>query len=256
MPEIKQEDRVHPRLPEPAGASHADPTRARTATRPRPVRPLRPTGPTGSARLRTPNRRGELPASHLRSYHLLADSGDRSCFERGAGSDTGVRFAGRDKLVYLVGLGEVVERLGRGVADRLDRTAQVGEGIPDRNQAVAFRLHGLFFHVSQTTPKRSSRKECRLTTIRHGGPCGLRSEMRSAERAGKSVVFLCRKAASRMPQPQRGGCGMAQTRNAAEPLSFISLIPLWLSPVNRRDSLRTREIEKDESAPPQTGGGM
>ena len=80
------QDRVHPRLPEPAGASHADPTRApqgRTATRPRPVRPLRPTGPTGSARLRTPNRRGELPASHPRSYHLLADSGDRSCFERG-----------------------------------------------------------------------------------------------------------------------------------------------------------------------------
>ena len=38
-----------------------------------------PTGPTGSARLRTPNRRGELPASHPRSYHLLADSGDRSC---------------------------------------------------------------------------------------------------------------------------------------------------------------------------------
>ena len=68
------------------GASHADPTRApqgRTATRPRPVRPLRPTGPTGSARLRTPNRRGELPASHPRSYHLFADSGDRSCFERG-----------------------------------------------------------------------------------------------------------------------------------------------------------------------------
>ena len=77
------QDRVHPRLPEPAGASHADPTRApqgRTATRPRPVRPLRP---TGSARLRSPNRRGELPASHPRSYHLLADSGDRSCFERG-----------------------------------------------------------------------------------------------------------------------------------------------------------------------------
>ena len=64
------QDRVHPRLPEPAGASHADPTRApqgRTATRPRPVRPLRP---TGSARLRTPNRRGELPASHPRSHHI------------------------------------------------------------------------------------------------------------------------------------------------------------------------------------------
>ena len=48
---------------------------------------------------------------------------------------------------------------------------------------------------------------------------------------------------------------MAQTRNAAEPLSFISLIPLWLSPVNRRGSLRTREIEKDESDPPPKQGG-
>ena len=75
--------------------------------------------------------------------------------------------------------------------------------------------------------------------------------MRSAERAGKSAVFyaavplnLCRTLRG------GGGDGMAQTRNAAEPLSFISLIPLWLSPVNRRGSLRTREIEKDESAPP------
>ena len=44
------QDRVHPRLPEPAGASHADPTRApqgRTATRPRPVRPLRLGRPKG-----------------------------------------------------------------------------------------------------------------------------------------------------------------------------------------------------------------
>ena len=66
-----------------ARGSDAGSSQGRTATRPRPVRPLRPTGPTGSARLRTPNRRGELPASHPRSYHLLADSGDRSCFERG-----------------------------------------------------------------------------------------------------------------------------------------------------------------------------
>ena len=49
---------------------------------------------------------------------------------------------------------------------------------------------------------------------------------------------------------------MAQTRNAADPLSFMSLIPLLLSPVNRPATLRTREIEKDESAPPppQPGG--
>ena len=49
---------------------------------------------------------------------------------------------------------------------------------------------------------------------------------------------------------------MLKTNNAAKPLSSISLIPLWLSPVNRPGSLRTREIEKDESdpPPPQTGG--
>ena len=42
-------------------------------------------------------------------------------------TEIGVRFAGRDKLVHLVGLGEVVACLGRGVADRLDRAAQIGQ---------------------------------------------------------------------------------------------------------------------------------
>ena len=32
-----------------------------------------------------------------------------------------------------------------------------------------------------------------MTTIRHGGPCALRIEMRSAERQGKSVVFIATK---------------------------------------------------------------
>ena len=59
-----------------------------------------------------------------------------------------------------------------------------------------------------------------------------------------------------MPHAQRGGCGMAQTRNAADPLSFMSLIPLLLSPVNRPATLRTREIEKDESDPPPNRGVM
>ena len=49
---------------------------------------------------------------------------------------------------------------------------------------------------------------------------------------------------------------MVQTRNAAKPLSFISLIPLWLSPVNRPATLPTRESEKDESDPPQNRGVM
>ena len=35
----------------------------------------------------------------------------------------GFRFSGSHKLVHLVGLGEVVQRLGRGFADRLDRRA-------------------------------------------------------------------------------------------------------------------------------------
>ena len=43
---------------------------------------------------------------------------------------------------------------------------------------------------------------------------------------------------------------MAKTRNAAKPLSSISLIPLWLSPVNRPATMTTRETEKDESDPP------
>ena len=48
---------------------------------------------------------------------------------------------------------------------------------------------------------------------------------------------------------------MVQTRNAAKPFSFISLIPLWLSPVNRPAPLPTRESEKDESDPPPKQGG-
>ncbi len=49
---------------------------------------------------------------------------------------------------------------------------------------------------------------------------------------------------------------MEKTRNAAKPLSFIFLIPLWLSPVNRPGSLRTRKSEKDESDPPKNRGVM
>ena len=49
---------------------------------------------------------------------------------------------------------------------------------------------------------------------------------------------------------------MVKTRNAAKPLSSISLIPLLLSPVNRPATLPTRENEKDESDPPPKRGGM
>ena len=49
---------------------------------------------------------------------------------------------------------------------------------------------------------------------------------------------------------------MVKTRNAAKPRPSISLIPLWLSPVNRSGTLRTREKGgKDVSDPPQNRGG-
>ena len=65
-------------------------------------------------------------------------------------TEIGVRFAGRDKLVHLIGLGEVVARLGRSFAERFHRTAQIGQGFTDRNQAVSFTRHALFSHVPQT----------------------------------------------------------------------------------------------------------
>ena len=49
---------------------------------------------------------------------------------------------------------------------------------------------------------------------------------------------------------------MLKSRNAAKPLSSICLILLWLSTVNRPDTLPTRESEKDESDPPQNRGVM
>ena len=57
-------------------------------------------------------------------------------------AEIGVRFAGCDKLVHLIGLGEVVQRLGRGFAERLYRAAQAADDFTDRNQAVSFTLHG------------------------------------------------------------------------------------------------------------------
>ena len=59
-----------------------------------------------------------------------------------------------------------------------------------------------------------------------------------------------------MSHAQRGGCDMLKSSDAAKPLSSIYLILLWLAALKRRGSLRTREGEKDESDPPQTGGDL
>ena len=51
---------------------------------------------------------------------------------------SGFRFAGRNQLVHLVEAGEVVQRLGRGVAEHLHRSTQAAERFPDGNQPVSF----------------------------------------------------------------------------------------------------------------------
>ena len=71
------------------------------------------------------------------------------------------------------------------------------------------------------------------TTIRHGGPCGLQIEMRSAEREVKSVVFHAAGDRWYHAAGSEGGYGMIQTRKAAKPLSSISLILLWLATFKR-----------------------
>ena len=48
------------------------------------------------------------------------------------------RFAGPDKLVYLIGNGEAPPRRWWGFTERLDRTGQIGDDFTDGNQLVSF----------------------------------------------------------------------------------------------------------------------
>ena len=67
-------------------------------------------------------------------------------------TEIGVRFAGRNKQVHLIGLGEVVPRLGRGFADRWHRRViQAGDDLADWNQPAAVADSWFSFsHVPQT----------------------------------------------------------------------------------------------------------
>ena len=47
----------------------------------------------------------------------------------------------------------MVERLGRGVADRGHRPIQIGENFRNGNQAVSFALHGLTFPQNPDSPE-------------------------------------------------------------------------------------------------------
>ena len=102
--------------------------------------------------------------------------------------------------------------------------------------------------------KPRSRKESRLTTIRHGGPPALRIGMRSAERGSKSVVFIATGGRWYHATRSEGGCGRIPTQDGAKPLSFISLIPLWLSPLNRPAMSHEKKKAVTRAPPPKVGG--
>ena len=69
-------------------------------------------------------------------------------------TEVGVRFTGPDKLVHLVGLGEVVPRLGRCVADHLYRPVQAGEGFSNGNEAVFGSLRFMGSSISTSSAGR------------------------------------------------------------------------------------------------------
>ena len=70
-----------------------------------------------------------------------------------------------------------------------------------------------------------------MTTIRHGGPCGLQSEMRSAERGSESVGFHVTEGRwyDVTRSEREGGCYMIFGLGLPQLHSSIYLIPLWLA---------------------------
>ena len=62
------------------------------------------------------------------------------------------------KLVHLIEAGEVVNRLGRGVAELFHRPVQIRHGFLDGNQAVPFARHAFFSHVPRIEGARVQRR--------------------------------------------------------------------------------------------------
>ena len=95
-----------------------------------------------------------------------------------------------------------------------------------------------------------------MTTIRHGGPCGLRTRMRSAEREGKSANFVVPKDRMVFAPGLEGGVGQNFGPRYGE--AAFPYVP-YSAVVIRCESARplpTREKGGDESDPPQKRGGM
>ena len=56
-------------------------------------------------------------------------------------AEIGVRFAGSDQLAHLIGKGEVMPRLGRGLGECLHGPVQTGDNFSDGNHAVSSTHH-------------------------------------------------------------------------------------------------------------------
>ena len=77
----------------------------------------------------------------------------------------------------------MVQRLGRGVADRFHRTAQIGQGITDRNQLAALTLHGFYspmmagqdLQATASSPRKSRRGPlgCIIPKMKRPIRCGI-----------------------------------------------------------------------------------
>ena len=95
-----------------------------------------------------------------------------------------------------------------------------------------------------------------MTTIRHTEPCGLRSEMRLAERGSKSVVFIATE--GRMVFATRSEGGVWQDSNSRCGEAAFRYMPhsAVVSHFETARTLRTREKGGDVSDPPQKRGGM
>ena len=97
-----------------------------------------------------------------------------------------------------------------------------------------------------------------MTTIRHGGPCALRIEMRSDERGPKSVVFIGtggRMYFGTRSERERGGV-YQNFRLRCTTATFVYLShSAVVIPFESARPLRTREKGGDESDPPKKPGG-
>ena len=95
-----------------------------------------------------------------------------------------------------------------------------------------------------------------MTTIRHGGPCGLRIEMRSDERGPKTVGFRVTNDRRYFVTRSEGGWNTIFGLGLPQPHSSICLIPLWLSPVNQPAMSHEKKKAGTRATPPQKNRGV